>query len=222
MFKASPLVPFTNKSSFLSFYFLIWDAFRAVCTVLGYTARDLTWHWLQAWGLPIPPVKNTEQYQPREGCWVESAWSINSCICWEVRTCHSVVMDIRSTGRENSQQEHMRLVLRPFYSLPMWFRSVLGHFPEAHIAIWLAWGTQATKIISQGMSWEISHYIQNEIVFYTTHSIPELAVIFSLGFSSYITWRTAHGLALPCPLVIEVGQQLCLHEPCFLTGILKT
>lgn len=82
----------------------------------------------------------------------------------------------------------------------MWFGSGLGYFPKAWLTIWLAWGTQATKLISQGMIWKLSHHTEVKSFVYSTHyprAVKKPPVIDILGFSSHITWKQSP-MSLPC------------------------
>lgn len=87
----------TNIPSYLSHLGCVWSC--------RYSFRIQCWRLIQAQGLPISPEKNTEQYRPREECWVES-WSINSCIFQEVWTCHSVGMNKKYRQRELSKRTY--------------------------------------------------------------------------------------------------------------------
>lgn len=102
--------------------------------------------------------------------------------------------------RQRSLNKKPWLGLWPLHCLHMWFSLDLGYFPKAWVTIWLAWGTQAAKIISQGMIWKLSHHTQVKSFVYSTHyprAFKKPPAIDILGFSSHITWKQSP-MSLPC------------------------
>lgn len=82
----------------------------------------------------------------------------------------------------------------------MWFSSGLRYFPKSWVTSWPAWGTQAAKIISQGMIWKLSHHTQVKSFVYSTsypRAVKKTPVIDILGFSSLIAWKQSP-MSLPC------------------------
>lgn len=105
VFRSSSIVPFTNTSLFLSLYFPIWDESRAVSTVSGHSAKDLSYTNYRSMNF----LYHQRRLQTNINQEKSIGWNLpkHSYTYQEVRTWHSVTMDIRSSlDRDLSTRNH--------------------------------------------------------------------------------------------------------------------